>query len=103
MLRCTGMTLSTGLFLAWMTASGADAATTIAARHHGAAEANPLMAHTGVMLTEKAAIGTLQIIILKKWEAKHPVVVRLISAGMASYYTTIAISNYKVYRAQRVR
>lgn len=97
------MTLSTGLFLAWMTASGADVSTTALALKHGATEANPWFRTPAVLITEKAALGTLQIVAIKKLERRHPVLAKVIAAGSAGFYAGLAYHNYQVYRAQRVR
>jgi hypothetical protein len=95
------MTLTTGLFVAWMTASGADMTTTAMALKHGAVEQNGWFNTPAVLITEKAAIGTLQVVAMKKWEHQHRMLVRLMAAGSAGFYTGLAVHNYRVYVTSR--
>jgi hypothetical protein len=76
-------------------------ATSAMALKHGAIEQNRWFNTPAVLITEKAAIGTLQIVAMKKWERDHPVLVRLIAAGSAGFYAGLAVHNYQVYATIR--
>ena len=97
------MNFTTGCFIAMLTASAADMATTVAATNAGAVEQNPWFSRPGVLMTEKAAIGTLQFVALKHWEKQHPTMVRVIAIGSASFYATLAAHNLQVYRQMNGR
>ena len=95
------MTIEHALLVAWMSATTADATTTVMATNAGAREANPIYSTPGTIVFEKAAIGAAELYFVHRMEKDHPKLVRWIAAGATIGYSIAAAHNLSVYAQQR--
>ncbi len=97
------MTFEHAILAAWLAASAADGATTLIGMQQGASEMNPLFASPSAVVVGKAAIGTVGVMTVHRWEKDHPKLVRVIGIAATVGYSALAVHNWQAYRDLRDR
>lgn len=88
------------LLSAWLTASAADAASTVYAVHRGAREANPLLTAPWTLTLMKGVSTVGGVWWARQYEHDHPRLVRLVAIAAAGAYTAANVHNLRVAGAR---